>query len=813
MDPTKIFSHWRCLLIILIFALNSHAQTFKNSDASCENGECIQPLVDKLINVGSAYQEYCLRPGLKHLDMVKFHQEQGLSEECWLYITQYQSLESKLQNHQVRLEARLDCQGKDCVLNAQEPAPKNEQQQFSCTPQKKQEISHKCGTELNCVLASSVFSLGTLGIGGYAAESFLSGEKKLNECHLGDDSCVSRLGLAFMRATMTFIDGAWDLLKLAGKATSNKVSELWSWMKEAEDQSSTAQLALAKASEDPGFFDLLLKDFPGTMSKIWQAFVAALKEWFKSNIFCQQWSGRPHLSQCLEPMDSFDCMPCKTMVTGLCSISGALVAEVVPAFLTGGLLTAAKHGAQGATKLSKLFTISDKTRDALKNSSLGKKARDNLKIDQALKSTVALKNSSLLTINKYLLSPLRSSLKGSYTALNTLVRQGRIFVLENRTGKILVFPGTILKTAFNVVVYPIDNPMTTFAFNAGSRTFDKVFKYGPPQLTNKTVVTGLIIEKEKKLEDILIQTQLASARGDVKKVIALEEEFIHHISRHRPEVVRKLLPREDLELSEIIRGVYPELRYGELAKQGLPQRVLKAEKELYLEITSLPAGATKERLERAFSAHVNQQVRSQILKQPFFMHDTPASKLIPSGNATSEFFLAPSSRGAFHVIKKSYRSNIVSKEEFSFVSEVDNFTKLHLSKRLNEFTLKPNHEFKIRIQQNPEGRGYLFEVHGLNNRSSQQLVKSLHGDDSFIHGINGQFKLQRTELNIRVRAGESGVITMEDLNIHGQLSSLESPYLTPVDVTEALRRGASPAIRSGNAVRNELEKEKDNRKK
>jgi hypothetical protein len=622
------------LFLIYILLLGDFSFAFaqaKNAlTSSCENGECVPKLVEKLEDLTKAYRRQCLPPSIKESDITRYHEEHGLTEECWKFITEVNHLETDLQKHQARLEARIGCEGNDCKspqsgdLTKQINELARVESSLSCTEQKKSEIKKNCAGDLACILAASA-----LGIGGYLAEIIVPNKIKPKNCHLGDDSCLVNLATGFLKAALGFIDSAWSALKWVGKKSGEKMSEFWSWVKGEEGHTSTAQLAMAKASEDEGVFQMLLKDFPGTMKNIWTAFVASMKEWMKTDVLCQKWAGRPRFSQCLRPTESFDCISCKAAATGLCAIAGTIIAEVVPAFLTGGLVTAAKHGANAGVKIAKVFSnVSAKGVSAAKNSRLAKMATQTTnKLDEAIHMAKGLQaaktaiQSAILAINKYLLSPTRKIVKTSFSALGTLSRKGSVYLAVSPAGRVIRFSGRALRTSAQVVLYPIDNPMTISAYNAGARSFDKVFKLGSPLLGHHNTIVKSLLHKDKSLETLLAQLEHARMSRNIKpdEILALEEALLKKALPVRREVLLNALnTADDTEVGEIIKTLYPELQYGNLARKLPAEEVANAEKEFFLQIQSMPEGARKTQMLAAFDNHVSHGYsRSKIFDRPF----------------------------------------------------------------------------------------------------------------------------------------------------------------------------------------------------
>lgn len=632
----KNFISYTLILSFLLPGLPAFGNSQKSGQKdSCENGECVPKIIDDLQDLGEVYRKQCLPQKIKESEIKKYHEEHGLSEECWKIITKINHLDSELQKHRNSLEAKSGCENGNCKQPGQELTGQitdlsKVNQELTCSPEKKQKIKNNCSSDLECVAMASI-----TGIGGYLAEKMLPEKAKIKNCHLGDDSCVTQLATAFFKAAINFFSGAWHLLKLAGNAVGGKVKDLWERVTGPEDHSSTSQLALAKASEDEGFFDELTKDFPGTMKKVWNTFVAATKEWLKAGVFCQKWQGVPHFSKCLQPTESFDCIPCKQMVTGFCSISGTLVAEIVPAFLAGGLLTAAKHGVSGASKISKLFKVSDKSLDAVKQSRLSKmvsKTDDSLRVTKGLQSGGKAISLTLNAINNYLISPARKVLKTSFNAIADLMKSGPSSVAVTPAGKILTFAGTTLKTTFKVVLYPIDNPMTVMAYKTGVRSFEKAITLGKPKLAVQTAVSSSIVTRQPQLESLLAKIDEAKAAAiiDDAKVLKLEKELLGKIEPIRLEAVKAALARDNVDLNDVIRRLYPEIQYGDLAKTLSPEKVLKAERELYLEIASIQDFQRRSALLKKFEVHVGGgEARSRIVgdaKAPHVADPRPLEK-------------------------------------------------------------------------------------------------------------------------------------------------------------------------------------------
>lgn len=118
--------------------------SFAQSQSTCENGECIEKLIDRLENLGEVFKNQCLpSEGQKSNDLKSHFEENGLSEQCWKLITEINHLEAELQKHETRLNEKLGCETGECKqphsdesLNSQLTTLTKVEQNLSCTEPK-----------------------------------------------------------------------------------------------------------------------------------------------------------------------------------------------------------------------------------------------------------------------------------------------------------------------------------------------------------------------------------------------------------------------------------------------------------------------------------------------------------------------------------------------------------------------------------------------------------------------------------------------------------------------------------------------------
>lgn len=224
------------LLVLVLFVSSMPPVQGASKSSSCENGECVPKLIHRLEDLGKLYRKECLPKNIKTSEIESYHRKNGLSEKCWKYLTEINHLESEVLKHQNKLEARLGCEGKDCSLNASGNSLNSQlmfisqvEKKLSCTETKKRQVRNSCGSDMTCVLFASA-----LGVGGYVAQKLLPASAKPKNCHLGNDSCLTRVAAGFLKATISFFEGSWDLLKMAGRAIKKKVGQFWNWVKGGE---------------------------------------------------------------------------------------------------------------------------------------------------------------------------------------------------------------------------------------------------------------------------------------------------------------------------------------------------------------------------------------------------------------------------------------------------------------------------------------------------------------------------------------------------------------------------------------------------
>lgn len=596
-----------------------------------DNSKKTDDLIVKLDLLSKNFQKNCLPGNTKNIEL---HLKQyGLSEVCWQMITEINHLESQLSLLHPELQDKVNCSSGSCA-NYSAPLVNLPNLPLTtgtaCSSAVVKQNLADCPGDLACSLLSTTTTIPYTNIQLIKAADVFPKGLNPDRC-TSNDSCTTQIATAFVSSITKFFTGTWDLLVSAGGYAKDKVGDFWKWVTSAEDTSSAAQLALAQASEDEGLFQMLRKDFTGTLFKIWQGLIGGIKNWLKADIFCQRWEGTPHRSKCLKPTDAFECVSCKSMVNGICAIGGVFVSEILPSFITGGLTTAAKHGANAAAHFLKhTFKISDKAITTIKTSKALKSSLGIAsKIDQAAKV-----GTILAKINQYFISPARKVAKVSFMLLSGMIRNSKAYMAQTSTGKYIVFAQDGLKMAGKVALYPIENNMTILSFKLGQRTFDKAFKLAAPSLANKTSVALAVTSHTPALDGILTRIEIGHLRKT--NTLELEREQIRILQGKRPALAARAFQTKNPSFSEIIRTVYPELNYSDLARSLKPGQILAQEKDLYLQISKIKSPELQKSM-----MHKYQKLIVESKQRKALLKDRPNYKeIIDNTN------LSPITRGA-----------------------------------------------------------------------------------------------------------------------------------------------------------------------
>lgn len=235
-----------------------------------------------------------------------------------------------------------------------------------------------CNAFTSFVPVGMVAGLATKGILNIAKKLYSSQGKditkssayeKLKECSSVETSCISQVMRGIFDSVFTTMEGLWTLLGWAkdgvvwvGKKAWKKSKDgfyymkdsIWSMFGEVEDKSSE-KLMLMQQMEDNAL-DKFMADPFGSIAKFSKLMFDSIKQSARNHYGCEEWSGAPHISECLQPMSNWDCGTCRQKMNVWCGVAGFTGGELLTAFLTGGLVNVAKAGLMTSVKVGQVAT-------------------------------------------------------------------------------------------------------------------------------------------------------------------------------------------------------------------------------------------------------------------------------------------------------------------------------------------------------------------------------------------------------------------------------------------------------------------------
>lgn len=397
----------------------------------------------------------------------------------------------------------------DCVNCSKEKLPSSSVPTSSipdvpiqCTEEEQKTKQDACLKDIGCTIASTVFSF-------TATPVIETLSKNSSSCVSMQNDCITNVITSIAKSLYSLVTGIWDLLKLGVNWVGEK---FWTSTSEVEDKTADAQLMLNQLS--PEELKKLKENEPSFISKLITDVWHGITEWFKEDVFCEKWSGVPRASQCLEPMKTFGCLSCRTIITGTCSAVGVVAAELAPAFLTGGAANVAGKGAKAAGIIKNIIK-SSKSYGRVVNTI------DKLSELKALKLTV--QNAKKLKSTAQVLSrPTRAALKLSAQKLTS---KHKVFVASSFYKK----SAAALDTAAKYSGLKYFAHLNEEAYKLGYRSVDNAFakKMGTQAVISKTM-------KKTAYPSKTLQYEASKLSKEMGEMIKKERRF-----REIPGIIEK----------------------------------------------------------------------------------------------------------------------------------------------------------------------------------------------------------------------------------------------------------------------------------
>ena len=194
-----------------------------------------------------------------------------------------------------------------------------------------------CGKEVACSIASTLTLSGLWGAGA---------DSENRECLSSENDCLTQLLTSLASFLVSSIKGVWSLLKMGGNWVAEKGRQFWGWVSGAEDETSENQELLQNLTDED--VEDIKEDSKGWMARMLSGITSMLGEWLRTDVFCEEWEGTPHVSECRKPLQAWGCLGCGTMISALCSLGGVATGLIVETFLTGGVFGAISKATKGA---------------------------------------------------------------------------------------------------------------------------------------------------------------------------------------------------------------------------------------------------------------------------------------------------------------------------------------------------------------------------------------------------------------------------------------------------------------------------------
>ena len=194
-----------------------------------------------------------------------------------------------------------------------------------------------CGKEVACSIASTLTLSGLWGA---------NSESENRECLSAENDCLTQLLTSLASFLVSSIKGVWSLLKIGANWVAEKGKQFWAWVTNAEDETSENQELLQNLTDED--VEDIKQDSKGWMARMLSGITSMLGEWLRTDVFCEEWKGIPHTSECRKPLQAWGCLGCGTMISALCSLGGVATGLIVETFLAGGVFGAISKAAKGA---------------------------------------------------------------------------------------------------------------------------------------------------------------------------------------------------------------------------------------------------------------------------------------------------------------------------------------------------------------------------------------------------------------------------------------------------------------------------------
>jgi hypothetical protein len=298
------------------------------------------------------------------------------------------------------------------------------------------------------------------------------------------------------------------------------------------------------------------------------------------------------------------------MITGMCSLTGTIMSEVVPAFLTGGLSVAAKYGAEGALRLARLIRVPASTLRAVRASRVsrfvvrsGEVAATALRTSRVTTAAIAASRAAIHAI-----APSIRALGTTLTELRSVIRQTGSYIMSTKAGPVLIVGTKLAKGTGHVLLLPIDNSLFRASFTLGGRTMEGMMRAGGNAI--RVARGGVIAARTGGAVD---PVESAFVKMETHPTGTNQRAYVDAVRASRGSKVSEALKSQpDMTFSHLLEEYYPDLDYGKFSRLLSADTIEAAERDLFNTLSALPEGPEKIRLLRDYQNHLSSSARAAL---------------------------------------------------------------------------------------------------------------------------------------------------------------------------------------------------------
>ena len=206
--------------------------------------------------------------------------------------------------------------------------------QMTCNEEDQKEIEKNCSKDFQCNKLRALNKAAAI-LPGYLekkVKGYTSGQASSQNfgaaCLSSDKSdCLTEIWTSFVANLYDTASSLWQLAK-AG------VSSIWNLRGFFNKKADDLHVASTQTKEDIARF----WDSPAKwMSAKIDSLKSSVDNFIKQSVFCQKWEGKPHLSQCEQPLNDYACINCNDKTNAFCAATGVLSSELGLVFFTAGV--------------------------------------------------------------------------------------------------------------------------------------------------------------------------------------------------------------------------------------------------------------------------------------------------------------------------------------------------------------------------------------------------------------------------------------------------------------------------------------------